>query len=182
MRNLMGIVVVVGALGACSKKTESPPAKTEPAPAPVKVEPAKAVEPAPAPAVPTVTFGTLPTGWTAEGGKLGVVVGVNDSKFPGDNAVFDFEYSLQPKGALPDDPAAHKEALAKSGMKIVADRKVANGHYYESADHFRYFLEAGDQRISCGGSLYKNPDYNKIPKERDAAVAEAKKLCEGAKL
>ena len=31
--------------------------------------------------------------------------------------------------------------------------------------------------VRCAGSLYRDKDYNKIPKVRDAALADAKKLC-----
>ena len=128
-----------------------------------------------------IKFDKLPDGWDAGGGKLDTFEAVNDSKFPVDNASFVFEYALEPKD-MPTDPKEYAAVLDKGGFKVTKNEKTANGHYYESEDAFRYVVVAGDKRINCGGSLYKSDDYNKIPKVRDAVVAEAKKICQTAKL
>jgi len=132
---------------------------------------------------PGIKFDKLPDGWEAGEGKLDTFEAVNDSKFPVDNAVFVFEYGLDAKD-LPADPKAYIAVLEKSGVmeKVTKNEKTPTGHYYESADGFRYVIAAGDKRINCGGSLYKNEDYNKIPKERDAVIEKAKKICQTAKL
>ena len=132
---------------------------------------------------PGIKFDKLPDGWDAGAGKLDTFEAVNDSKFPVDNATFIFEYGLDAKD-LPADPKEYAAVLEKSGAleKVTKNEKTANGHYYESADAFRYVIVAGDKRIHCGGSLYKNDDYNKIPKVRDRVIAEAKKICQTAKL
>ena len=44
-------------------------------------------------------------------------------------------------------------------------------------------LDAGNgKRIHCGGSLYKDPEHDKIAKIRDNVIATARKLCLSAKL
>jgi len=50
------------------------------------------------------------------------------------------------------------------------------------ADAFRFAIESGGKRLFCGGSLYKDKDYNQIPKIRDRSVAAAKQLCASVKL
>ncbi len=133
---------------------------------------------------PGIKFEKLPDGWEAGAGKLDTFEAVNDSKFPGgDNATFIFEYGLDAKD-LPVDPKEYAAVLEKSGAmeKVTKNEKTANGHYYESEGAFRYVIVVGDKRIHCGGSLYKNDDYNTIPKVRDKVIAEAKKICQTAKL
>ncbi len=132
---------------------------------------------------PGIKFDKLPDGWEAGAGKLDTFEAVNDTKFPVDNATFIFEYGLDAKD-LPTDPKEYAAVLEKSGVleKITKNEKTANGHYYESADAFRYVIVTGDKRIHCGGSLYKSEDYDKIPKVRDKVIAEAKKICQTAKL
>ena len=117
---------------------------------------------------PEITFADVPEGWEIGDGKGELAVGVNDSKFPVDNAVFVIEYGFE---TTPTDP-----------KQYPTTKKLANGQYFENKESYRYVLDAGDKKIVCGGSLYKDKDYNKIPKERDAAVAAAKKLCESAKV
>ena len=128
-----------------------------------------------------IKFDKLPDGWEAGGGKLDTFEAVNDSKFPVDNASFVFEYAVEAKD-MPTDPKEYAAVLDKGGFKVTKNEKTANGHYYESEDAFRYVVVAGDKRIHCGGSLYKSDDYNKIPAVRDKVVAEAKKICQTAKL
>lgn len=131
-----------------------------------------------------VTFGEkLPDGWVDSGLQLDHVEAVNESEFPADNAQFVFDYGLDDP-TMPKDPKEYQAVLEKAlgGEKIVKDDKLPNGHYFETAHAFRYVIDAGDKRIHCGGSLYKDADYDKIAKVRDAAVANAKKLCASAKL
>lgn len=131
-----------------------------------------------------VTFAEkLPDGWIATGLQLDHVEAVNDSKFPADNAHYVFDYGLDDP-SMPKDPKEYLVVLEKAlgGEKITKDDKLKNGHYYETAHNFRYVIEAGDKRIHCGGSLYKDPDHDKIAKVRDAVVANAKKICASAKL
>ncbi len=135
---------------------------------------------------PGIKFDNLTGGWQAGDGKLDTFEAVNESEFPVDNATFVFEYGLDSKD-LPADPKEYAAVLEKSGVmeKIVKQEKTANGHYYESAHGFRYVINAGDKRIHCGGPLYNDDahkDYEKIPKVRDKVVAEAKKICQTAKL
>ncbi len=128
-----------------------------------------------------IKFDKLPDGWDAGEGKLDTYEAVNDSKFPVDNASFVFEYAVDPKD-MPTDPKEYAAVLDKGGFKVTKNEKTANGHYYESADAFRYVVVAGDKRIHCGGPLYNSDDYNKIPEVRNRVVAEAKKICQTAKL
>ncbi len=128
-----------------------------------------------------IKFEKLPDGWEAGAGKLDTFEAVNDSKFPVDNASFVFEYAVDPKD-MPTDPKEYAAVLDKGGFKVTKNEKTANGFYYESEDAFRYVVVAGDKRLHCGGSLYKTDDYNKIPAVRDKVVAEAKKICQTAKM
>jgi hypothetical protein len=135
---------------------------------------------------PGIDFDDIPKGWEHGHGKLDEFVAVNDTGFPTDNAAFVFEYSIDPP-TMPTDPKEYAALLEKSGVmeKIIKSEPTKNGHYYESAHAFRYVVVAGDKRIHCGGSLYNDPahkDYDKIPKQRDKAIAEAKKICATAKL
>lgn len=128
-----------------------------------------------------IKFDKLPDGWQSGAGKLDTFEAVNESKFPVDNASFVFEYAVDAKD-MPTDPKEYAAVLEKGGFKVVKNEKTANGHYYESEDGFRYVVVAGDKRIHCGGSLYKTDDYNKIPAVRDKVIAEAKKICQTAKM
>lgn len=128
-----------------------------------------------------IKFEKLPDGWEAGAGKLDTFEAVNDSKFPVDNASFVFEYAVDPKD-MPTDPKEYAAVLDKGGFKVTKNEKTANGHYYESEDAFRYVVIAGDKRLHCGGPLYKSDDYNKIPAVRDKVVAEAKRICQTAKM
>lgn len=135
---------------------------------------------------PGIKFEKLPDGWESGGGKLDTFEAVNESKFPVDNATFIFEYGLDSKD-LPADPKEYAAVLEKSGAmeKITKSEKTANGHYYESAHAFRYVVVAGDKRIHCGGPLYNDSahkDYDTIPKVREKVIADAKKICQTAKL
>lgn len=127
-----------------------------------------------------ITFDKLPDTWQASGGQLDTYEAVNESKFPVDNASFIFEYGLD-AADMPADPKAYAAVLDKAGMKVIKFEKTPNGHYFESDDAFRYVIVAGDRRIHCGGSLYKNDDYDKIPKIRDRVVGEAKRICQTAR-
>lgn len=127
-----------------------------------------------------ITFDKLTDTWQASGGQLDTYEAVNESKFPVDNASFIFEYGLD-AADMPADPKAYAAVLDKAGMKVIKFEKTPNGHYFESDDAFRYVIVAGDRRIHCGGSLYKNDDYDKIPKIRDRVVGEAKRICQTAR-
>jgi hypothetical protein len=131
-----------------------------------------------------VKFGEkLPEGWFATGAQLDYVEAVNESQFPADNAHFVFDYGIDDP-TLPKDPKEYRAALEKGlgGEKIIKEEKLANGYYYETAQAFWYVIDAGDKRIHCDGSLYKDSDYEKIAKIRDKVVATAKKICASAKL
>lgn len=128
-----------------------------------------------------VKFDKLPDGWQAGEGKLDTFEAVNESKFPVDNASFVFEYGVEAKD-MPTEPKEYAAILEKSGFKAIKTEKTPTGMYFESEDSFRYSVGSGDKRVYCGGSLYKSDDYNKIPAVRDKVIAEAKKLCQTAKL
>ncbi|HEY5936956.1 MAG TPA: hypothetical protein VIU61_20040 [Kofleriaceae bacterium] len=174
-------LVLVSALG-CGKKEETAPAAVakpttpEPTPAPAPTPPpAPAPTPPPAPAaddVSKIKFTGVPEDWTAQDGKIEFFVAVNESKFPVDNATFEFEYGFETKL-----PTNEKDFDKKS--------KTPGGALYESSKDksWRYVLDNGTgPKIVCGGSGYRSDDYNKIPKERDAAIAKAKKVCASAKI
>ncbi|MEO8705032.1 MAG: hypothetical protein ABI867_33575 [Kofleriaceae bacterium] len=183
-------------LAACGSKKSAPVTPAEPAPV---VEPAVVaapenkleappvteakLEPAPAMPVAVVAFGTVPEGWSMDDSAtaMSLVVAVNQSKFPVDNAVFAVEFGLE-EDATPKDAKAYAAWLGTTkSFKVTKTTAAPAGKYYESKDAFRYALEVDGKRVWCGGSLYKTADYNKIPKDRDAAVTSAKKLCASVK-
>lgn len=129
-----------------------------------------------------MAFGESTADWGMDDGDAPnhrvMIVGVNDSKYPVDNALFAIDFGIEDK-ATPQDPKQYAAWLSKS--KIFTPTKieaVPRGHYFESKDEFRYLL---DGNVWCGGSLYKDKDYNKIPKVRDQSVAAAKKVCASVK-
>ncbi len=168
-------LVLVTFLG-CSKKEEPAPA---PAPKSTTPEPAPAPAPTPAPPVPAaaddvskIKFTGAPEDWTVADGKIEFFVAVNESKFPVDNATFNFEYGYETK--LPTVEADYdKKSKVPGGMLLESTKNKT----------FRFVLDNGTgPKIVCGGSLYRDDDYNKIPKDRDAAIAKVKKVCASAKL
>lgn len=172
-------LVLVTFLG-CSKKEGSDvspaPMPTTPDPKPIPAEPAPA--PTPAPPVPTaddvskIKFTGAPEDWTVADGKIEFFVAVNESKFPVDNATFEFQYGFETK--LPTVEADYDKKSKVPGGMLLESTKTKT---------FRYVLDNGTgPKIVCGGSLYRDTDYNKIPKERDGAIAQAKKVCASAKL
>jgi hypothetical protein len=196
------ILITVIALVACGKskdtasdKTEKP---TEPAKKPVdepKPEPKKEPEPtkdiAKAPdkaATVAIKLDELPTAWGREDApdgtsKLEVVEGVNGSKFPVDNAVFSFTLGPVTGGNLPKDAAAYGEWHAgQTKTKVEKTEKLGDAVYYEfAAGHFAVVTTVNGTLVSCGGSLYRDKDYDQIPKVRAAVLAQAKKLCASMK-
>jgi hypothetical protein len=184
------ILIAVAMLGCSGGKkpadkpvVEAPAAPKPDAPAP---EAEKAPDPPPVEApkpAPTVTFEAVPEGWTLdeEPNRMTLVVAVNETKFPVDNALFRVEFGLEDEAA-PKDAKGYAAWLATAkSFQVTKTTKAKGGTYFESKDAFRYALEVAGKRVWCGGSLYKNADYNKIPKIRDASVTAAKKLCAGVK-
>jgi len=152
-----------------------------------------------APPTAAIKFDELGAGWErtdeADGGRLGYVAAVNDSKFPVDNA--EFQFTFGPLDGfegddLPTDPAKYGDWNALE-MKTKVDKteKIGDAHYFaffgprDATDEDKYFQvvkKLGDKLWLCGGSLYKGADYNKIPKVRDEVLANAKKICASMKL
>lgn len=179
---------------ACNKQTEGGATKEtvapKPEPVPDKPAPVGGSAAAPGSATPPVapgpklTFGTVPEGWSPDedpANRMTLVVAVNETKFPVDNALFSVDYGFEPDTA-PKDPTAYAAWLDKEqNFKVAKTEAVPRGHYFESKDRFHYSLEHGNVRVFCGGSLYKDADYNKIPKIRDASVKAAKQLCASVK-
>lgn len=186
MTRTLALALVIASTLGCGKKEDKAPAaapKTttpEPTPAPTPAptpEPTPAPPPAapPAPAaddVSKIKFTGAPEDWTVADGKIEFFIPVNESKFPVDNATFEFEYGFESKM-----PTNEKDFDKKS--------KTPGGALYESSKDksWRYVLDNGTgPKIVCGGSGYRSDDYNKIPKDRDAAIAKAKKVCASAKI
>jgi hypothetical protein len=189
---MIALVAVVGC--AKGKNKDKPveqarPVETAPAEPPKPAEPAaKPVEPPPSPAKAAIKLGELPSGWErsdeADGSvKLEYVAAVNDSKFPVDNAVFTFTVDQLPAGAS-KDAAAYGDWLAgETKQKVIKTEKLSDGVYYEfESKDDKSFQLVKTSGVRCGGSLYRDADYNKIPKVRDAVLADAKKLCASASL
>jgi len=146
-----------------------------------------------APAAPTaaIKLDALPAGWDradeADGGKLETVVAVNQSKFPVDNAEFTFAFNPVVGDNLPTDPAKYGEWFAlEMKTKVEKTEKIGDAHYFlfagprdaKDADKLWHVVKkVGDKLWWCGGDAYRNADYNKIPKERDKVIGEAKKIC-----
>ena len=203
----ISLVTAVLAISGCKKKQSEP--TVEPAAPTTAAKPV--ADPAPPAAAPTASADTiggsrsksptaalkidLPESWDRidndDGGRLETYAAVNDSKFPVDNATFTFEYGPAAAGA-PADAAKFGEWHALE-MKTKVDKTEAIGDatYYAFAglrgakDADKYWLvvkKVGDKLWQCGGSLYKDADYNKIPKERDQQLATAKKICASMKL
>jgi hypothetical protein len=132
-----------------------------------------------------VKFGEkLPAHWVATGHQLDHVEETpKDAKWDAAFAHYVFDYGLDDP-TLPKDPKEYAALLEKAGAheKITKTEKLKNGYLYESEHAFRYVIEAGDKRIHCGGSLYKDPEHEKIAKIRDSVIATARKLCLSAKL
>jgi hypothetical protein len=130
---------------------------------------------------PRAVFGKIPDGWSADEdppNQMTLLVGVNETKFPVDNALFSVRYGLEDADAPVKDPKEYAAWLDKKlKWKAIKTEAVPRGHYFESKDEFRFWLDGQGVRVWCGGSLYKDADYNKIPKIRDQSVAAAKKLC-----
>lgn len=135
-----------------------------------------------------VKLDELPAGWErsdeADGGKLETVVAVNDSKFPVDNAMFTFTFGPVTGDGAPTDPTKYGAwQAAQTKAKLDKAEAMGDAQYVtfsgpeKGEKSFRVVKKLGDQLWSCGGSLYQDADYNKIPKVRDEAVAAAKKLC-----
>jgi hypothetical protein len=139
-------------------------------------------------AAPTagIKFDNLPESWErtddADGGKLENMVAVNDSKFPVDNALFTFTFKPVTAAGAPTDAAKYGEwhALATK-TKVDKTENIGDAHYYAFADpvdpSWVVIKKVGDKLWQCGGSLYQDADYNKIPKIRDEQLALAKKIC-----
>jgi len=173
----LSFVTLVGCKGEDKAQTPTPkPTTPEPAPTPTEVTPPTPTPPAPAPTpahdVSKIKFTGAPEDWTVADGKIELFVAVNESKFPVDNATFQFQYGFEDSSPTTDADFDKKS-------------KVPGGALYESTKQktFRYVLDNGSgPKIVCGGSLYRDTDYNKIPKERDAVIAKVKKVCATAKL
>jgi len=197
-------IALVAVLGCKAKDEPAPPAKpAEPAvQAPKPTEPAAAPAAAPAatPAakpVATIALAPLPSGWErtdqADGSaKLELVAATNETKFPADNAVFTFTLGVVTDPGAPKDAAAYGEWHAgEMKDKVLKTEKLGDATYFEfhgprdAKEADRYFVvvaSAGGKLLRCGGSLYRDKDYNQIPKIRDAAIAQAKQLCASMKL
>jgi hypothetical protein len=207
----ISLVTAVLAMSACKKKQNEPKAEpaapttaakpvADPAPAPPAAAPDTTAS---ADTIggsrsksPTATLKLdLPDSWDRidndDGGRLETYSAVNDSKFPVDNAVFTFEYGPAAASA-PSDAAKFGEWHALE-MKTKVDKTevIGDATYYAFAgargakDGDKYWLvvkKVGDKLWQCGGSLYNDADYNKIPKERDEQLATAKKICASMKL
>jgi hypothetical protein len=140
-----------------------------------------------------VKFGEkLPDHWVSTGHQIDhVEEAPKDAKWTAEFAHYVFDYGID-DAAMPKDPKEYAAALDKAGAldhpgtpdqeKVTKTDKLKNGYYYESASAFRYVIDAGDKRIHCGGSFYKDADHDKIAKVRDAVIATAKKICASAKL
>ena len=207
-RTGISIVIALCAVGGCKKKQtekQAEPAPTTPTtPAPKPVEPAPPVAAGSGSAIdskdtiagsqsksPTAVLKLdLPSSWDRidndDGGRLETVIGVNDSKYPVDNAQFTFEYGPAADNA-PTDPSKYGEWHSLE-MKTKVDKtgKIGDATYYAffgprdaKADdkYWSVVKKVGDKLWTCGGSLYKGGDMEKIPKERDKVIAEAKKIC-----
>jgi hypothetical protein len=179
-------------LVACGTSAEAPAkqeaAKAAPAPAVDAAAPVVSIDAAADKASgsrgPRAMFGTIPDGWSDddEPGQMSLVVGVNESKFPVDNALFRVRYGIEDGDAPVTDPKAYVAWLEKKhSFKAISFHQVPRGHYFEAKGEFRVLLESDGVHVYCGGSLYKDGDYNKIPKVRDESVASAKKLCASVK-
>jgi hypothetical protein len=192
---MIALVAVVGCTKGKTKDKAEPveqpkPVEATPAEPPKPAEPAaKPVEPPPAaPAKAAIKLGDLPSGWDrsdeADGSvKLEYVAAVNDSKFPVDNAVFTFTIDQLP-AAAPKDAAAYGDWLAgETKQKVIKTEKLSDGVYYEfESKDDKSFQLVKTSGVRCAGSLYRDTDYNKIPKVRDAVLADAKKVCASASL
>jgi hypothetical protein len=200
--NKLSIALVLVAAVGCSKKesadkpaakveeTKAEPPKAEPPKAePPKAEPPKA-EPPKAPAMAAIKV-DLPAGWDrteqADGtSTLEYVAGVNDSKFPVDNAVFKFAITpIEGDDTLPADPAEFGSWYAMNWkIKLNKTEKLGDAVFFEfsgpsgtTPEDFTVVAKVNGKLVSCGGSVYRDADYNKIPKVRDEVIAQVKKIC-----
>jgi hypothetical protein len=209
MTNTTRLAIALVAVLGCKGKDEAAPtprpaepAAPAPAPAPAPAEPAaKPAEPVAEPAKPSaptaaIKLAELPAGWdrTDEGdtAKLEYVAATNETRFPVDNAMFTFTLGVVADAAAPKDAAAYGEWHAgQMKDKVLKTEKLGDATYFEfhgprdakEADrYFQVVTTAGGKLLHCGGSLYRDKDYNQIPKIRDAVIAQAKQLCASMKL
>jgi hypothetical protein len=122
-----------------------------------------------------IKFDRVPAGWEVGDGKLRLVVAVNGTRFP-------VEDRDPPKGRL--EYAAWLGRGWQAGMldQVTKSAAVPGGFYFETKQRFRFLIDAGDERIVCGGSRYDDEDHDKIASIRDGAVAAAKMLCASERL
>jgi len=172
MKNFALALVLVASTGCKGKDNATSAARPS--------EPARPT----APARGAIKLADLPDGWTRSDGpdgaaKLEYVAAVNETKFPVDNAVFSFDLGVVDDAAAPTDPAAYGEWQAgEMKDKVLKTEKLGDAVYFEfRGNHFQIVTTGGSKLLRCGGSLYRDKDYDQIPKIRDAALAQAKQLC-----
>jgi hypothetical protein len=174
---LIVAVALCAVVGCKNKQADGPPA-TGSAPAtavdaaaaaPVAIDAAEPVDAVPASA--TIKL-DVPEGWDrmdeGDGGTIELMVPTNETKFPVDNALFTFTFGPATGDGTPTE-------------KPVKTEKLGDATHYTFAKSWLVVTKLGDKVWQCGGSDYKDADYNKIPKIRDEAVATAKKICASMK-
>lgn len=138
----------------------------------------------------------LPAGWTREDDEYGAafvkVVAVNESKFPVDNAEFRIRVApITCDDECPtrgEDFGSYTAQTVKDSVKKTEPRGTAvyyeavsknesdEGVTYDEGFYFAYIFNGAPW--TCGGSLYRDKDFDKIPKIRAAALKEATAICE----
>ena len=184
------VIALVATLGCKGKDEPAPPAKpaAPTAPAEPTGQAPKATEATPTATQTTIKLADLPSGWErtdeADGTvKLELVAAANQTKFPVDNAVFTFTLGVVTDPGAPRDAAAYGEWHAvQMKDKVLKTEKLGDATYFELPGRFEVVTSSGGKLLHCGGSLYRDKDYNQIPKIRDAAIAQAKQLCASMKL
>ena len=186
----------------------APPAKAEPAKAapadaavaaPAKAEPAKgSAAPALAPATKTNVVNRAPVkppapiaaikldlepNWERDVGEAGTFSLVVKVPNGNDTRVFSVRYGYEDQSAPFDCDQYRKFLEDKKVMTVTLNRQRGAACYIEGKDangvmSYRYLVNYDGKRLSCVGSLYKDPASAALGDLRDKVLMQAKKICE----
>ena len=113
-----------------------------------------------------------------EAGTFSLVV-----KTPSGERVFYARYGFEDQTAPADCDAYRTFLETKKILTVTLNRQRGAACYIEGTDQggtlaYRFMLTYGGKRLSCHGSLYKDPASSALGDLRDKVLLQAKKICE----